>query len=88
MEQYTGLAIVVLIALGLVLLWLAICLFAAGIVGAIQLLRLAAEGGFIGVAAYIAFWIFAFPAMLVISIVVGILKRRHDKLEKTSRRGR
>ena len=45
---------------------------AALIVGAVALFALAAEQGFIGLAAYFACWVFLLPIMVVASIVVGL----------------
>ncbi len=39
--------------------------------GAVFLFAFAAEQGFVGIAAYIACWVFLFPVMLVICIIVG-----------------
>ena len=63
---------------GLVALWLIFVLGRAAIVGALFLLAFAGEQGFIGLAVYIAAWVFMFPVMLVISIIVGLVMRGDD----------
>ena len=55
-----------LFALG-IFIWLCIAAF----VGAAYLFTLASEQGFIGLAAYLACWVFFFPVMLIICIVIG-----------------
>ncbi len=69
MEAYVIILLVVggLLALGVVI-WLLIAAFG----GAVFLFAFAAEQGFIGIAAYIACWVFFFPVMLVICIIVGL----------------
>ena len=57
-----------LFALG-IFIWLCV----AAIVGAIFLFAFASEQGFIGLAVYIACWVFLFPVMLIICIIVGII---------------
>jgi len=49
-------------------------LIGVAIKGAIILFKLAAEQGFIGLAAYVACCVFLFPVMLIICIVVGLFK--------------
>ena len=56
-----------LFALG-ILFWLGM----AALGGAALLFAFAAEQGFIGLAVYVACWVFLFPVMLVICIVVGL----------------
>jgi len=53
------------------------------ILGAIKLLGFASEQGFIGVAAYIACWVFMLPVMIVLSVVVGFFVPINDDPEKT-----
>ncbi len=65
--------IILLVVAGLLAVWLAIKLFRWALAGALYLLAFAGEQGFIGLAAYIACWVFLFPAMLVISIIIGIV---------------
>ena len=45
----------------------------AAIKGALGLLADASNQGFLGLAAYIALWVFLFPVMAVVSILAGIL---------------
>lgn len=58
----------------LVGLWL---IFAA-FTGAVAILGFASEQGFIGVTVYILLWVFLFPVMLIISIIVGIVAMFSD----------
>ena len=55
-----------LFALG-IFIWLCIAAFA----GAVFLFAYAGEQGFIGLAVYIACWVFFFPVMLIICILIG-----------------
>lgn len=65
--------IVLLVAVGLfVVLPLIILLGGAAIGGALYLFGLASEQGFIGLAVYIAVWVFMFPVMLGICIIIGL----------------
>ena len=64
--------ILLLVFGGLVGLWVAYLLSRAALLGAAHLLGLAAEQGFIGLAAYLACWVFFPPVMLVVCIVLGI----------------
>ena len=61
--------IILLVAGAAIALWL--CW--AAVVGAIFLFAFASEQGFIGLAVYIACWVFFFPVMLIICIIVGII---------------
>lgn len=47
--------------------------FAITFVGAHMLFDLAAEQGFVGIAAYVACWVFLFPLMLIASLVLGLI---------------
>lgn len=64
--------IIVLIAVGLFTLSLVILLAIAALGGAAYLFYFAIEQGFIGLAAYVAAWVFMFPVMLVISTGIGV----------------
>jgi len=89
--------IILLVVAGLLAVWLAIKLFRWALAGALYLLAFAGEQGFIGLAAYIACWVFLFPpAMLVISIIIGIVTgaavraagadvREEERIRKTRR---
>ena len=66
-----GYGIIVLVVGGILALAAAIWLLIAAFSGAVSLFAFAAEQGFIGIAAYIACWVFLFPAMLIICIIVG-----------------
>ncbi len=56
---------------GLLAILMAHFLFKYLVTGAIFLFAYAAEQGFIGVAAYVACWVFLFPVMLIASIITG-----------------
>ena len=64
--------IILLIVGGILALGLFILLCVAAFSGAIVLFAFAAEQGFLGIAAYIACWVFFFPVMLIICIIVGL----------------
>ena len=66
-------AIILLVVVGLFALWLIIKLGVAAFAGAVVLLAFAGEQGFIGLAAYIALWVFLFPAMLIVCIIIGLI---------------
>lgn len=68
-----GLGLVVLIVFGIIGLWLAWHVLKAGLAGVAFLFSMALAQGFLGIAAFIALWIFLFPVMVVISVVVGLL---------------
>lgn len=57
---------------GLIALGIIILLLCAAFAGAMFVLELAAEQGFIGIAVYIACWVFFFPVMLVICVIIGL----------------
>ena len=64
--------IIILLIVGTVFaLWVLIWLCLAAFKGAALLFAFAAEQGFIGLAAYVACWVFLFPVMLVVCIVIG-----------------
>lgn len=63
---------IVMAILGLVL---AFWLIRLALIGALALLAFAGEQGFVGLAAYVACWVFFFPVMLVICIIVGFFAR-------------
>lgn len=72
MESGQAILLVGMILLGIAGLLLGLWLLRAALIGAIILFTFAGEQGFIGLAAYVACWVFLFPAMLVICIIVGI----------------
>ena len=55
--------------------------------GAVLIFLFAGAQGFVGVAAYVACWIFMFPVMLVASLIVGLwvvlLARSIEKEERS-----
>ncbi len=58
--------IAIVITLGLIAI-------AAIIIGAIAIFAAAAEQEFLGIAAYIALWVFLAPIMAVISFIIGLI---------------
>lgn len=66
METGTALILIAVVLIGLFLL-------VAAFIGAVALFALAAEQGFIGMAAYVACWVFFFPVMLGICIIFGLI---------------
>jgi hypothetical protein len=71
MDNATILIIVIVAVIALLI----ISLWALGslLEGAAILLAWASSQGFIGVAVYFALWIFAFPFMLIVSIIIGLV---------------
>jgi len=61
------------IAAGLVALLLALYLIACLFSGAVFLLAWASEQGFVGIAAYVACWVFLSPVMIGASILIGMV---------------
>jgi hypothetical protein len=61
----------------LLMLFLAVYLLIAAVLGAISWFDEAEEKGFIGIVIYCGAWIFTFPFILVICIVAG-LKEMHS----------
>lgn len=55
-----------IILLGILVLWM-------GFVGAALLFAMAAEQGFIGLAAFVACWVFFAPVIAAICVVTGIV---------------
>lgn len=68
----TTIWIVVIVAV-IALLFIALWSLGSLIAGAAILLGWASSQGFIGVAVYFALWIFAFPFMLIVSIIIGLV---------------
>lgn len=68
--------ILLLVGLGIVfllVLWLAVALFARAFAVAAFLFGWAAELGFLGVVVYFACWMFMFPVMVVVCLIGAIL---------------
>lgn len=65
--------VIIVIACCLGILVLAFKLLKMIFVGAILLLAFASEQGFLGIAAYLACWVFLFPVMVIICGVIGFL---------------
>lgn len=63
----------ILIAIGILALVLAVILLKLAFNGAVILLAWANESGFVGVAAYVACWVFLFPIMLTGCIISGVV---------------
>lgn len=57
---------------------IALWLITRTLFGAAFLFAYAGEQGFIGFAVYIACWVFMFPVMLIVSLIVGILNNRKN----------
>ncbi len=68
-------AIILLVVVGLFALWLIVKLGMAAIVGAVWMFRYFDKQGYMELAVYIAGWVFLFPVMLVVSILVGLVVR-------------
>ena len=64
--------IILLVVGALIALVIFIRLCIAAFAGAVFLFAYAGEQGFIGLAVYIACWVFFFPVMLIICIVIGL----------------
>jgi hypothetical protein len=64
---------VILIIVGILTLLIAIILLKFLFVGAVTLLNWASEQGFVGVAVYIACWVFLLPVMVAACIISGAL---------------
>ena len=69
MENHVIILLIVGAAIALVVAFWLICI---AFVGAVALFVAAAEQGFVGVAIYIACWVFLFPAMLILCVVIGL----------------
>ena len=65
--------LIVVIAAVIALLVIALLCLGSLLEGAAILLAWASLQGFIGVAVYFALWIFAFPFMLIVSIIIGLV---------------
>lgn len=70
--------VVLVIVLTLVALGIGIGLLLCALNGAAFLFFLASTQGFVGLAAYVACWVFIFPVMLVICIIVGFILFLHE----------
>src|SRR6056297_2453184 len=75
-----------LLLAGLFALLLAIWLLMLAFAGAIVMLSLAAAQGFVGLVAFVAAWVFLFPIMLVIAIVLGFVASLGERSEKKEER--
>lgn len=82
MESLGPIILIVASVFALGAVGLAIWLFFWGLKGAIVLYARASERGFVGVAAFIACFVFIFPVMAIISIVVGILSDLAETAQK------
>jgi hypothetical protein len=82
--------IIGLAALGIVLivvvLILGLALLGMVIEGAIALLAYASEQGFVGIITYFAAWVFLFPLMITLSIVIGVLSTASTISEESEAR--
>ena len=79
--------LIVVIAAVIALLVIALVAASSLFLGATLLLAWASSQGFIGVAVYFALWIFAFPFMLIASIITGLISGwTLDKEEREEKR--
>jgi|TARA_B110000879_G_C11153414_1_gene505699 hypothetical protein len=79
--------LVLVIAAVIALLFIALVAASSLFLGATLLLAWALSQGFIGVAVYFALWIFAFPFMLIASIITGLISGwTLDKEEREEKR--
>lgn len=69
----SGTITIIVIIGALFVLILGLWLISAIFIGAVVLLQFAAAQGFLGLAAYIAMWVFLFPVMLVVCAIVGLI---------------
>ncbi len=72
-------SVIILLAVLAVTLIVGLSFLAWAVAGAIVLFAFAANQGFVGIAVYVACWVFLFPVMLVASIVLGIFVLREEK---------
>jgi hypothetical protein len=70
-----------LLLVGLVALALALWLIFVAFNGALVMLSFASAQGFVGLVAFVAAWVFLFPVMLLIAIVMGFFMHRAISLE-------
>jgi uncharacterized membrane protein len=70
-----------LLLVGLVALALALWLIFVAFNGALVMLSFASAQGFVGLVAFVAAWVFLFPVMLLIAIVIGFFMHRAISLE-------
>lgn len=78
--------IVLVVAAGLLALWLGFLLLKWTLAGALLILGFAGIQGFLGLAAYIACWVFLFPIMLTASVIVGFFAAMGHRAEKRQER--
>ena len=75
-QMSDAVVLIVLIIVGgvvaLFALWAAVWLIRYAFIGAVVLLAFAGEQGFVGLAAYVACWVFLLPVMLVVCVFVGM----------------
>lgn len=63
------------VVVGILALFIALWLLLALVHGAVVLFGSAARSGFVGIAVYVACWVFLAPVMIVGSIVIGGLRK-------------
>ena len=79
--------LILVIAAVIALLFIALVAASSLFLGATLLLAWASSQGFIGVSVYFALWIFAFPLMLIASIITGLISGwTLDKEEREEKR--
>ncbi len=78
---FAGLLIVLVL-----IIWIALKVIRWIFYGAGILLAFAAAQGFIGIAAYVALWVLAFPIMLIISALIGLFTFRYvNKFDRANK---
>lgn len=87
-QMSDAVVLIVLIIVGGVVaifaIWAAVWLIRCAFRGAVVLLAFAAEQGFVGLAAYVACWVFLLPVMLVICVFVGMVAGKETVPEEFS----
>lgn len=72
--------IAVAIFVGLIALWIGYIILGTAFFGALGLFAVASEQKFVGIAVYVACWVFLFPAMVIASMGFGIYCREYKVL--------
>lgn len=73
-----GYWIVIIVLAGLAIFYIALKLIGYAIVGFLWLFAWAAAQGFVGIAVFIACWVFMLPVMAVLSVIVGFFTWRSE----------
>jgi len=75
MDPVIIIALIIVAALAIAIIF---SLFGFAFAGALHLLAYASEQGFVGIAVYIACWVFMLPVMLGVCIIIGWLQSRNE----------